>query len=574
VGATRVGGEPGAGRLAAGPGRDRAKALSVLAANTAAFMVCFAVWMMYGVLVTFLVDQQVFAFTKAQIGWLIGIPVLTGSLFRLPAGMLTDRYGGRPVFAGVMLLAALAAYLTSFANDFWGFILGGLGFGLAGASFAVGIAYTSVWFPAQQQGTALGVFGIGNTGAALTAIVSPQLLRLLTHDGTELERWRMLPQIYAVALVAMTVVFWLLTFPKKPDDPIQRTLHQRLEPLGSVRVWRFGLYYFLLFGGFVALAQWLIPYYVNVYTLSVVTAGLLSAVFSLPSGLFRALGGWLADRFGARTVMYRVLGGATAVCLLLAVPRMDIQSPGQGVMAARGGTVTAVTEEAVEVDGTRYPLRRLEPGNPRQRGTLVLPTAASWQEPVVRPGDVVPKRALLARGVTRIYFQANIWVFTGLIFVLAAVMGIGMAAVFKHIPTYFPRDVGTVGGIVGVIGGLGGFIGPILFGYLLQGTGIWTTNWMFLFLLSLICLVWMHAVVRRMLNVRAPEVAGQMDEKGTPVPVSLRVLCPVHAVEATVRVFVTPGSDSSPRLAACSLRPGEGPPACEGRCVVTAGEED
>ncbi len=550
----------------------RAKALSVLAANTAAFTVCFAVWMMYGVLVTFLVDQQVYAFGKAQMGWLIGIPVLTGALFRLPAGMLTDRYGGRPVFGAIMLLAALAAYLTSFADGFWGFFLGGLGFGLAGASFAVGIAYTSVWFPSHQQGTALGVFGVGNTGAALTAIVSPQLLAALTRGGMELDRWRMLPRIYAVALVAMTLVFWLLTFPKKPAEPVIRTLRQRLEPLRSVRVWRFGLYYFLVFGGFVALAQWLIPYYVNVYALSVVAAGLLSAVFSLPSGLFRALGGWLSDRFGARAVMYWVLGGSTITCLLLVVPRMDIQSPGEGVMAARGGTVTAVTEEAVEVDGTRYPVRRREPGNPRQEGTLVLPTAASWQEPVVQSGDVVAKRGLLARGITRIYFQANIGIFTGLVFILAILMGLGMAAVYKYIPTYFPRDVGTVGGIVGVLGGLGGFADPILFGYLLQWTGIWTTNWMFLFVLSLVCLVWMQDVIRRMMNVRAPELATQIDERGTPIPVALRVLCPVHAVEARVRVFVTPGSES-PTVGDCSLRPGEGGrPPCDGRCVVLAGE--
>lgn len=551
---------------------SRAKALSVLAANTAAFTVCFAVWMMYGVLVTFLVDQQVYAFDKAQMGWLMGIPVLTGALFRLPAGMLTDRYGGRPVFAAIMLLAALSAYLTSFADGFWGLFLGGLGFGLAGASFAVGVAYTSVWFPPHQQGTALGVFGIGNTGAALTAIISPHLLAVLTRGGAAVERWRTLPRIYAVALVVTTLVFWLLTHPKKADAPVQRTVRQRLEPLGSLRVWRFGLYYFLLFGGFVALAQWLIPYYVNVYGVSVVTAGLLASLFSLPSGLFRALGGWLSDRVGARVVMYWVLGGATIVCLLLAVPRMDIQSPGPGVMAARGGRVTGVTDEAVEVDGIRYPLRRREPGRPRQEGTLVWPSIASWQEPVVQPGDLVAKRQLLARGVTRIYFQANMAVFTGLVFILAILMGIGMAAVFKHIPTYFPRDVGTVGGIVGVIGGLGGFAGPPLFGYLLEWTGIWTTNWIFLFALSLVCLVWMHVVVRRMLNVRAAEVATQIDEKGTPIPVALRVLCPIHAVEAQVRVFVTPGKES-PTIGECSLRPGQGGrPACEGRCVVLAGE--
>jgi NNP family nitrate/nitrite transporter-like MFS transporter len=382
----------------------------------------------------------------------------------------------------------------------------------------------------------------------------------------------MLPRIDAVALVLMTLLFWLLTHPKRADASVQRTLRQRLEPLGSVRVWRFGLYYFFLFGGFVALAQWLIPYYVNVYGLSIVAAGLLASLFSLPSGLVRAFGGWLSDRVGARAVMYWVLGGTTIVCLLLAVPRMDIQSPGQGVMAARAGQVTRVTDEAIEVDGIRYLLRRPDPGRPRREGTLIWPSLASWQEPVVRPGDVVAKRQLLARGVTRIYFQANMGVFTGLVFVLAILMGIGMAAVYKHIPTYFPRDVGTVGGIVGVIGGLGGFVGPILFGYLLEWTGIWTTNWVFLFALSLVCLVWMHVVVRRMLNARAPDVATQIDERGTPTPLALRVLCPVHAVEAQVRVLLTPGNES-PAIGECSLRPGQGGrPSCEGRCVVLPGE--
>ena len=117
---------------------NRAKALSVLTANTLAFTVCFAVWMMNGVLITYLVDQQVYDFSKAEMGWLIGIPVLTGAIFRLPVGMLADRYGGRPVYAGVMLAAALSVYLTSFADSFWEFFVGGLGFGLSGTSFAVG----------------------------------------------------------------------------------------------------------------------------------------------------------------------------------------------------------------------------------------------------------------------------------------------------------------------------------------------------------------------------------------------------------------------------------------------------
>ncbi len=551
----------------------RAKALSVLTANTLAFTVSFAVWMMYGVLITFLVDQQLYDFTKSQMGWLIGIPVLTGSVFRLPVGMLSDRYGGRPVFAIVMLLSAVAAYLTSFADSFWTFFVGGLGFGLVGTSFAVGIAYTSVWFPARQQGTALGVFGVGNIGAALTAMTAPGILGALTAGGTELERWRLLPRGYAFALVGMTVLFWLITFPKKPDEPVQRTLRQRLEPLKSLRVWRFGLYYFLVFGGFVALSQWLIPYYVNAYTLSVVAAGLLSGFFSLPSGLIRAAGGWLADRFGARNVMYWVLGGIAIASLLLVVPRMDIESPGEGIMAARAGTVTAVTERAIEIDGVSYQLRARQIRELDREGALILPTTTSWQEPVVQEGDVVAKRALLARGVTHIYFQANIVVFTGLVFVIAIFMGMGMAAVYKHVPDYFPQDVGTVGGIVGVLGGLGGFVGPILFGYLLEWTGVWTTCWMFLFAVSLACLVWMHSVIRRMLNRRAPEMASHIDELGTPIPIPIRVTCPEHGVDARASVMVTAPGDA-PLVSECSLHPGHSrEPPCEVWISVRSGSQ-
>lgn len=548
--------------------RERTKAISVLTGNTVAFGVCFAVWMMYGVLITFLVDQQLFAFSKVQMGWLIGIPVLTGSVFRLPAGMLADRFGGRPIFAAIMLASAVAAYATSFANGFWDFFLGGLGFGLAGASFAVGIAYTSAWYPPHQQGTALGIFGVGNTGAALTAMIAPGLLAALTLHGSDPERWRLLPRLYALALVVTTVAFWFGTFPKKPADLVGRTLRDRLAPLRVMRVWRFGLYYFLLFGGFVALSQWLIPYYVNVYALSVVGAGLLSAAFSLPSGLIRAVGGWLSDRHGARLVMYVVLVGCSIGFLLLAVPRMDIQSPGEGVTAVRAGTVTAVEDDAVVVDDRVYPLQQRVPDAPTRQGTLILPTSASWQEPVVAVGDTVAKRALLARGITHVYFQANLSVFTGLVFLMAIFMGIGMAAVYKHIPTYFPNDVGTVGGIVGVLGGLGGFVGPILFGYVLEVTGIWTTNWMFLGALSLTCLVWMHVVIRRMLNVRAADVAERFDEPGPPVSVPLRVQCPIHGVNARVTLVLS-GLGTAPELTTCSLHPGHsGGPPCEGRCVV------
>ena len=331
----------------------------------------------------------------------------------------------------------------------------------------MGIAYTSLWYPKKQQGTALGIFGAGNAGAALTSMGAPVLLRMFTDGGVDPDGWRLLPKIYAAALVVMTLAFWSLTFSKKVEHGHEMSLAERLRPLKEVRVWRFGLYYFFVFGGFVALAQWLIPYYVNAYTATVATAGLLASIYTLPSGVIRALGGWLSDKFGARTVMYWVLGGSALCCFLLIMPRMDVFAPGEGVMAMRGGEVTSVADDHVEVDGMRYDVRVRE-GNPKleevDRTTLIMPSGEAWQEPVVKLGDKVSKRQLLARGVTRVFFQANIWVFTAIVFIIGILMGIGKAAVYKHIPEYFPKDVGVVGGIVGVLGGLGGFTCPILFG--------------------------------------------------------------------------------------------------------------
>ncbi|MEW5883606.1 MAG: MFS transporter [Armatimonadota bacterium] len=483
------------------------RALRILALNTIAFTVCFAVWTMYGVLVTFLVDHGYLQIDKAQMGWLIGIPILTGSVMRLPLGLLTDRLGGKPVFIGVMVFAALSLFFTSQVSTFGGFLLGGLLFGVSGASFAVGIAYSSVFFPRERQGTALGVFGVGNAGAALTTLLAPTLLKRFTDGGENIEGWRTLPILYGFVLLAMAGLFLLLTVNRTPPKASHKTLRKMLAPLRDVRVWRFGLYYFLVFGGFVALAQWLVPYYLNVYAMPLATAGVLASAFSLPSGATRALGGWISDRFGARATMYWVLTGCAVSYLLLVAPRMEIRSPGEGVMADKAGVVTAVTDTYIEVDSTRYAIRPEKALDARslEQGVFVFPVIRSWQEPAVRPGDHVTKRQVIARGVTTAYFQANVWIFTGIVLIAGLMMGIGMAAVFKHIAEYFPADVGVVGGLVGVIGGLGGFVCPILFGFMLNRIGLWTSCWVFLLVVTLLCLLWMHIVILRMTKGKISE---------------------------------------------------------------------
>ncbi|HEU4933547.1 MAG TPA: MFS transporter [Pyrinomonadaceae bacterium] len=485
----------------------------ILFFNTLAFTVCFAAWVFNGVMVTFLVDNGVFKWGPAEIGWLLGIPVLTGSIFRLPVGLLTDRFGGKWVFGALLMLCAVPMYLLSSANNFATYALLSGGFGLAGTGFAVGIAYTSVWYPRKWQGTALGIFGAGNAGAAVTTFLAPTLLNYLTSHGANVDNWRKLPQIYAAVLVGMGLLFLIFTKNKLPTSRPETIAHL-LSPLKSMRVWRFGLYYFLVFGCFVAFSQWLVPYFVSVYAMSLVTAGLLTSLFSLPSGLIRALGGWVSDMWGARKVMYLVLGTSLVLALLLSVPRMEITSPGKGVVATTNGTVTSVSDSNIKVEQTDFKVKaRSTDFENVDQGALILPTKDSYQTPVVQPGEQVKKKQLLAKETTRIYFQANVWIYTVLVILIGIAWGIGKAAVYKFIPEYFPTEVGVVGGTVGVIGGLGGFFCPIVFGYLLQWTGIWSSCWMLMFALSAICLWCLHSVVTRIVRRGAPHLAEEFEHK-------------------------------------------------------------
>lgn len=472
------------------------KSHRMLLLNTLAFTVCFAVWMFNGVMVTFLVDHSVFDWGPVEIGWLLGIPVLTGSIFRLPLGILTDRFGGKYVFGLLLLFCALPMYGLSLAKSFWEFALMSFGFGFAGTGFAVGIAYTSVWYPKEWQGRALGIFGAGNAGAAITTLFAPSLLNLLTDGGEAIDQWRLLPVIYAAGLVIIAVLFLLLAINKKPSVPA-RTLRQLLMPLGNIRVWRLGFYYFLVFGCFVAFSQWLVPYFVNVYTASLVVAGLFASLFSLPSGLIRVLGGWMSDRWGGRKVTQTVFVFSIILSLFLVVPKMEVQSPGRGVMATDPGTVIYVSDSLISVGDKQYRLIvRSTEFDKLDTRALIMPTKDSWQTPLVSQGDEVKKRQLLAQGTTRIYFQANMWIYAVLVMLIGIVWGIGKASVYKSVTEHFPNEVGIVGGMIGVIGGLGGFVCPIIFGYLLDWTGLWTSSWMLMLLISVLCYAWLLLVVR------------------------------------------------------------------------------
>ncbi len=279
--------------------------------NTIAFAVNFAVWTMFSVIGIKI--KQELSLSETEFGLLVATPILTGSLVRLPLGLMTDRFGGRIVFFIQMLLVAIPTYGLSFATEYWQYLVIGLFVGLAGGSFAIGIAYTSAWFPKERQGTAMGIFGAGNAGAAMTNLVAPLII---VAAG-----WRAVPEIYSIAMLVMAILFWFTTYPDPLHEARKKshtrlTLAEQLAPLAEARVWRFGLAYYFVFGGFVALALWLPKYYVGEYGLSLQSAALITMFFTLPSGLIRALGGWMSDKWGGDKVTWWVFW-VSIVCLFL-----------------------------------------------------------------------------------------------------------------------------------------------------------------------------------------------------------------------------------------------------------------
>lgn len=280
---------------------EKRKQYSVLAANTIAFTINFAVWTMFSVIGIRIKSEL--NLSETEFGLLVATPILTGSLIRLPLGILTDRFGGRIVFFLQMIFVAIPTYGLHFATEYWQYLTIGLFVGLAGGSFAIGIAYTSAWFPKHTQGTAMGIFGAGNAGTALTNLFAPLIIVALG--------WRAVPQVFSLAMLVTALLFWMFTYPEPRLEERRKagkfpSLIDQLAPLAEMRVWRFCLSYFFVFGAFVALALWLPKYYVTEYGLDLQTAAFLTMFFTAPSGLIRALGGWVSDKFGGSTTTWWV----------------------------------------------------------------------------------------------------------------------------------------------------------------------------------------------------------------------------------------------------------------------------
>ena len=403
------------------------QAWSVLAVSTLAFTVCFMVWMMFGVIGIPL--KQQLGLNATEFGLLTAMPVLSGSLVRVPLGIWTDRFGGRNVMTLLMAVTVPAVWLMAYATQYWQFLVIGLFVGLAGGSFSVGTPYVARWFPQQRQGMAMGVYGAGNSGSAVNKFLAPVLL---VAGG-----WALVPQVYAAILAGTVVLFWLFSA-HDPRHLVASNVRfvDQLQALRDPRVLKYCQYYSIVFGGYVALALWMVQYYVGEYGLDIRVAALLAACFSLPGGVLRAIGGVLSDKYGAHKVTWWVMWVSWICLFLLSYPQTDF------IIATVNGPKT-------------------------------------------------------------FHLGLNVYSFTALMGVLGVAFAFGKASVFKYIGNDYPHNIGAISGIVGLAGGLGGFVLPILFGLLLDLTGVRSSAFMLLYGVVWVSLIWMYWT-----EVRRTDVMG------------------------------------------------------------------
>ncbi len=285
---------------------------------TIAFAVAFAIWGLVSGLATVLHDEL--GLNAAQVSWMVAIPVLLGSLGRIPMGLLTDRYGGRRMFTGLLLFCLLPALALAWNHSYNSLLVVGFLIGLAGSSFAIGVAFVSLWFPPEKQGMALGVYGLGNMGQSVATFLGPVIAIRLGIPLTFV--------LFGLLALAWGIVFavWARDAQRNATP---KTLRASFDLLKSARLsWALSLFYFLTFGAFVAMGIYLPTLLHTIFNLTPEDAGARTAGFIILATLSRPVGGWLSDRIGGQRVLAFVFCGIALLAWCLIIPSMYVFTVG------------------------------------------------------------------------------------------------------------------------------------------------------------------------------------------------------------------------------------------------------
>jgi MFS transporter, NNP family, nitrate/nitrite transporter len=377
------------GKSAAGDSRQLTLAL-------VAFTATFYGWALLGPLGPDLQDDL--GLSDVQLSVAVAVPVLLGSVMRIPMGVLAERYGGRKVFTALLAYSILPLVALGFVHDsFAAIIVLGFLLGFSGASFAIGVPFVNKWYPPDRQGFALGIYGAGMGGTVLAGLTAPRIADAIGISASF---------FVAAGIVAAVLVIWVMMARDAPVPAKPVSMRDPIAVLGTgVRAWALVLFYFLTFGGFVALYLYLPKLLTGVHDIAKADAGARAAGFALLAVIGRPLGGTLSDRIGAETV----LRWCFVAVLVLAL-----------------GLAAAYT-------------------------SIVLLTICCLT--------------------------------------LAAALGLGMGAVFKLVPVWYPDNVGAVTGVVGAAGGLGGFFPPLVMGVVKSATGGYALGFVLMALVALGCLL-------------------------------------------------------------------------------------
>lgn len=294
---------------------DYKQSRAVLILSTFAFAACFSVWVIFAIIG--IPIQSSLDLSPTEFGLLLSMPILSGSLMRLPLSILSNSLGARNVFALLMPVIALPLYLMSTATAYWQFLFIGLLLGMSGASFAVGVSYITSYFPQGRRGVAIGQFGVGSAGAALTLIFAPWLMT----DGD----WQTLSRLYAGFIAITGGLFWLFSQSSSPEHRSRQiSLSDQLKLIRDPKIWKYCQYYSLVFGGFIALVLWLSHYLINTYQLELATAGLLTAAFIIPFAAMQLLVSRVLHRFSAYAITWSVLWASWVILFLLSYPQTSL----------------------------------------------------------------------------------------------------------------------------------------------------------------------------------------------------------------------------------------------------------